>query len=247
MNYRTVVFMMLCIGAVSCTQTDREADYTDDRNESADEITVNEPGDNSVNEADDEPAVNEPADEPVVNEPDDEPAVNEPADETTGYVNTVRKDGISFKLSLLNEDGKPATVFREGENFSFCFEMENLRKNDKREYPAHFMGGLFNSGFCRIYTTDGDSVCAVFQETAACVYMFMSYPFDGDNRLIVSHPLHDDNEEWPHGTCVYRRNPTIDLPKGNYYTGFTYTFRYYILNEWEEVGPVTMRVDFTIK
>jgi hypothetical protein len=116
-------------------------------------------------------------------------------------------------------------------------------------------GGLFNRGFCRIYTTDEDLVYALFQETAACVYVLRTDPFDGDNQLTVTHAIHYNNEEWHHGTCGYRRNPPVDLPKGNYYTGFTYTFSYRIppknvetdFSTWVETGPVTMRIDFTIE
>jgi hypothetical protein len=162
---------------------------------------------------------------------------------------------VDFRLSLLNEEGKTATTFREGENFSFRFEMENLRKNDKRQYKAHLMGGLFNSGFCRIYTTDGDFVYAAFQETAACAFVLRMNPFDGDNQLTVTHAIHYNNEEWHHGMCGYRRNPPVDLPKGDYYTGFTYTFEYSIPPEnvetgsstRVETGPVTMRINFTIE
>ena len=44
---------------------------------------------------------------------------------------------MEFHLSLLNEQGNQAVTFRKGENFSFRFEMENIRKDDKRQYIAH--------------------------------------------------------------------------------------------------------------
>jgi hypothetical protein len=167
----------------------------------------------------------------------------------------VKKDDIAFRLSLLNEQGEPANVFNEGENFIFHFEMENLRKNDKREYAAHHMGKLLYAGFCRIYdAANGDSVYSAFQNTAACAYVYMSYPFDGDSRLNISLPLHYDNEEWRYGACVFRRNPPFFLPKGDYYTGFTCTFLYSIPSGSVEIpssevetGPVTMKVYFTVK
>ncbi|MDR2139753.1 MAG: hypothetical protein LBP50_09425 [Tannerella sp.] len=185
--------------------------------------------------------------------------MDRPAGKKTGYVHTVRKDGVEFKLCLLNEQGEPAAVFREGENFSFRFEMENLREGDGRQYIAHLMGGLFGSGFCNVFTPDRDSVHAVFQRGARCVFVLGTDPFDGENRLSVTIPLHDDEEEWHHGTCDYFRNPPAVLPKGNYSTGFTYTFEYRIpppgntdINStppstWVEVGPVTMKIDFTIE
>jgi hypothetical protein len=182
------------------------------------------------------------------------------ASRKTGFVNIVRKDGIEFRLSLLNEQGNPALVFREGENFSFHFEMENVRKDDRRQYVAHIMGYLFGSGFCDVYTRNGDLSIALFQHQAACGYVMRTLPFDGENRLTVSLPLYDDSEEWRNGTCVYRRNTPSVLPKGSYSTGFTCTFDYCIPPEWDgkdwnsippktwvEVGPITMNIDFTVE
>lgn len=162
---------------------------------------------------------------------------------------------------MLNEQGKPAVVFREGENFSFRFEMENLKKEDKRQYEAHLMGKMFAYGFRRVYTQSGDLSIAVFQNEAACEYVLRTNPFDGENRLGVTLPLYDDNEEWPNGTCVYRRNPSVALPKGSYSTGFDCTFEYRIPPVWNkndpeavippttrvETGPITMKIDFTIE
>ena len=174
--------------------------------------------------------------------------MDEPASEKTGFINTVEKDGVRFRLSLLNEQGNPAVTFREGENFRFRFEMENIRKDDKREYIAHLMGFMFGGGFCDVYTRKGDLLISLFQREAACEYVMRTVPFDGKNRLTASLPLYDDNEEWPNGTCVYRRNPPSVLPKGTYSTGFTCTFEYRISPDtWVETGPVTMNINFTIE
>jgi hypothetical protein len=173
--------------------------------------------------------------------------MDRPASEKTGFVHIVRKDGVEFRLCLLNEQGEPATVFKEGENFSFRFEMENLLNGDGRRYIAHLMGALFGRGFCNVYTQDKDWVYAVFQSQAACTYVLQTDAFYGENRLMVTLPLYDDNEEWPHGTCVYRRNPPLALPKGNYSTGFIYVFEYRIPSAEIEVGPITMNIDFTIE
>ena len=39
-------------------------------------------------------------------------------------------NGIIFKFCLLDEQGKSATVFNEGENFSFYFSVTNSSKKD---------------------------------------------------------------------------------------------------------------------
>ncbi|MDR1456318.1 MAG: hypothetical protein LBJ01_11745 [Tannerella sp.] len=174
----------------------------------------------------------------------------EPATKSSGYVNTVRKDDISFKLSLLNEEGKPATVFREGENFSFRFEMENLRENDKREYPGQLLGNLYVNGFSHVFNQNGDWVGSPFSEGGACTKELSSFPFEGDNRPDVTVPWNGSNEEewWKYRSCDFTWSAPAVLPKGDYYTGFTYTFNYRITpNTWVETGPVTMRIDFTVE
>jgi hypothetical protein len=180
--------------------------------------------------------------------------INMPASRRTGFVNTVKKDGIVFRLCLLNEAGIPATAFREGENFIFHLEMENVRKNDKRQNSILKMSSFFTGNVCCIYTPDEDSV-HVFQPTAACEYSGgLHYPFDGENRFEATVPLRDDYEEWPRGGCVFRCNPPVSLPKGKYHTEFTKTFEYRIPSGNPEIssttvetGPVTMKVDFTIE
>jgi hypothetical protein len=163
----------------------------------------------------------------------------EPATRSSGYVNTVRKDGISFKLSLLNEEGKPATVFREGENISLHFEMENLRKGDSRKTPE-VICTMGTGGFGKVFTPDGTPA---YIRDIMCNMMLRLSPFDGENRYAATVQLYDT------------QHPPVVLPKGDYYTGFTYTFRYvasididrYPIYEWVETGPVTMRIDFTVE
>jgi hypothetical protein len=42
------------------------------------------------------------------------------------YVN----NGIEFNFYLLNEQGKPSTIFNEGEKFSFYFKIKNINNGD---------------------------------------------------------------------------------------------------------------------
>ncbi|MDR0700655.1 MAG: hypothetical protein LBG28_15770, partial [Tannerella sp.] len=166
-----------------------------------------------------------------------------PASENTGFVHIVRKDGVEFRLCLLNEQGEPSIVFKEGENFSFRFEMENLLKGDGRQYEADLIGDMFESSFCNVYTRDKGLVYAVFQRFPTCYTNFRTDLFDGENRLDVTIPLYDDKEGWSDGTCYHRRNSPVALPKGEYSTGFTYTFEYRTSPDiWVEVGPITMNI-----
>ena len=55
-------------------------------------------------------------------------------------------DGITFKFCLLNEQGKPATIFNEGENIIFSFSLKNNLKEDI-SIPTQFI----NDDFYRVY------------------------------------------------------------------------------------------------
>src|SRR5512133_882742 len=44
-------------------------------------------------------------------------------------------DDIEFKFCLLNEEGEAATVFKEGESFSFYFSVTNNRDKKLYFYP----------------------------------------------------------------------------------------------------------------
>jgi len=53
-------------------------------------------------------------------------------------------DGIEFKFCLLNEKGEPATVFNEGENFTFQFSLKN---NTKEAIPFYDYGFYVTNDF----------------------------------------------------------------------------------------------------
>jgi hypothetical protein len=221
MNLIKFAFMVLCLGMISCAQMNEDAGM--------------------VGLADTEM----------------------PAGEETGFVHTVRKDGVEFRLSLLNEQGEPANVFREGENFSLHFEMENLKEGDGRQYFAQLFGDMYvGAGLGEVFSSAGERVANFFTEGEACLKILASYPFDKKNRLAVTFPWKDSqNGEWAmYLLCNFKGNPSYVLPKGAYSTGFTHTFEYRIPPVWDgkdinaippetwvEVGPVTMRIDFTVE
>jgi hypothetical protein len=169
----------------------------------------------------------------------------------TGFVHTVRKDGIEFRFSLLNEQGEPAVTFREGENLALHFEMENLREGDKREYFVQLFGYMHTEGSLgNVYSSNGELVASFFSDGGGCDKVLASYPFDKNNLLAVTFPWKDNQrDEWTrYLSCYFKGNPSYILPKGAYSTGFTYTFEYRISPKtWVEVGPVTMKIDFTIE
>ncbi|MDR1330618.1 MAG: hypothetical protein LBK07_00765 [Tannerella sp.] len=143
-----------------------------------------------------------------------------PAGKKTGFVNTVRKEGVEFRFSMLNERGEPANVFREGENFSFYFEMENLRKGDEREYYMGLYCTLSDmAGLGKIYTPDNELVCSI-RSRIMCAAALISYPFYGEEKFTMRVSLQDAFDMKTYLPL------NITLPKGSYSAGFTHIFDY---------------------
>ena len=60
--------------------------------------------------------------------------VTELAIDSEQKVIAVEKNGIGIEFCLLNEEGEPATVFNEGENFKFHLAIENNVESDTAMY-----------------------------------------------------------------------------------------------------------------
>jgi hypothetical protein len=157
-------------------------------------------------------------------------------------------DGIRFKFCLLNEQGQPANTFKEGENFSFHFEMENLRKTNGLEFFGQLVAHMRNNGFCEVISQTPGTTGFPFGE-GGCLKVLQTYPFHGkDNQLELTVPWSDDREEWDSRLCEFKSLHQPHLPKGAYYTEFTHTFEYRITpNTKVEVGPVTFKINFKVE
>ena len=131
-------------------------------------------------------------------------------------------EGIVFKFCLLNEQDKPATIFKEGENFSFNFSVTNQSKKDLY-YDAYLLS--YNKQFLRIYNSSnfdfGKSYEPILHEDIGIV----AYPFnDGDVKIIKVPWLHEKQlvlrvEDFRYESIVQK-----PLAKGFYYTNFKYSF-----------------------
>jgi hypothetical protein len=158
------------------------------------------------------------------------------------YVN----NGIEFNFCLLNEEGKPSTIFNEGENFSFYFKCTNHNANKELEYDGGFLSDLLLDGFCRVISQQNDTIgypCT----SGNCLMMFQTYPLYGENNNYeISIPWSDSREGWSDLLCYHESFHRESLSVGKYYTGFTHKFRFYTKENWIDV-PVSFKINFEIK
>ena len=60
-----------------------------------------------------------------------------------------KRNGIVFKFCLLNKQGKPDTLFKEGDNFTFYFSLKNITQND-----IFVSADFINNDFYRVYQSN---------------------------------------------------------------------------------------------
>jgi len=174
-------------------------------------------------------------------------------DGTSTVINN-RVDGIDFEFCLLNEEGLPATRFREGENFSFYLAMTNHR-NDKLEITG-FVGQVIHEGegFGRVISREQDTIGYPYINRGLCALTIDLHPFYGENsKYEMILPWTDPREDWFDFLCVFKGSNQPALPKGKYYTEFSHEFMFYIgpkifpESSFFWVGPITFKINFQIE
>ena len=147
-------------------------------------------------------------------------------------------DGVEFKFCLLNENGEPATVFREGENFTFQFSITNntgvLLYNDSRFLDKN----IFN-----VYDIKNIDYGKPYELT------FIMKIGQGANPLAVGSPYtlivpwKDNRESWNSLYYSFKGLSKDLLPKGKYFTQFSHQFSLGSI----KTDELTFKINFEIK
>jgi len=137
-------------------------------------------------------------------------------------------DGIAFKFCLLNEQGNPATVFKEGENFSFYFSVTN-KTNEKLYFlPMFAYTDTQDNGFCEVFTSDNQRIGKPFIFLGYAKIGIGAYPFDPETNCVFEQQWIDKRDStwrWKYGD--YESNHQTPLPVGDYFTGIKSRFQFY--------------------
>jgi hypothetical protein len=132
-------------------------------------------------------------------------------------------NGIEFKFYLMNEKGEPATVFNQGENFSFYFSVTNKTKDN-----LYFDTNFISPTFFRVFSSDKQDFGSSFQMLTALDIGVAAFPFDVNQTYSFQESWIDTRTTswgWLQGS--YKSVLKDPLPKGNYYTEFKHLFSFY--------------------
>ncbi len=150
-------------------------------------------------------------------------------------------NGIVFKFCLLNEQGKPATVFKEGENFSFYFLLNNITQDD-----ISVSTDFINSDFYRVYrpnNTDMD------RPWTGIWCEFSRKPTEMNIDPLTTRKLscpwkltNDTRPNYPF--CMSESKET--LPKGDYYTIIHTQFKY-MIHKKQFTEDIHFKINFKIQ
>ena len=181
---------------------------------------------------------------------------------------TVEKNGVGIEFCLLNEQGQPATVFNEGEDFKFHLAIINNVEPDTAMYiVSHF---LSNSGLFRVYSRNGhtigqpaewhgmDKISDGINQIKQGKEWVMEFPWHETRGTEVPYNADNDIRVLQHYFMGLNRQP---LSNGKYYTKFTQQFclaRYYNYldtppgemdppTEYFCTDTLTLRINFEIK
>ena len=142
---------------------------------------------------------------------------------TTSMIET-SIDGIGFKFCLLNEQGEPSTIFKEGENFSFYFSVKNNRNERLIFFPEYTF--VDRNDFCRVYSDKNEDLGKPFHGLPH-IDLGGLYPFESGESCVFEQAWLDNREmvNWWKG-CCYHVDQKEPLEKGSYYTSFNSRFQF---------------------
>ncbi len=147
-------------------------------------------------------------------------------------------NGIEFKFCLLNEQGQPATVFNEGENFSFRFSIKNkteesLNYNDR--------GFVFLKEFFEV-NSKNKSYGKPYEIISRGQTKEMKYIHPGSKRSIQL-PW-SASKEFPIAGYSARGLNKNPLKPNNYYTEFSHKF---VFGSNIKLEKLTFKINFKIQ
>jgi hypothetical protein len=149
-------------------------------------------------------------------------------------------NGVEFKFCLLNEQGEPATVFNEGENFTFLFSSRNKRKD-----TLYFDRGIIGlPDFCEVKNHTGEQIGSPFMKPVLQELIGRgAYPFQPQREYVFEVLWSDGRQEWKKWHGIFNGTNQIALPKGKYYTQFAYQFNFGSL----KTDLLSFKINFEIK
>jgi len=172
---------------------------------------------------------------------------------------TVEKNGVGIEFCLLNENGEPATVFNEGENFKFHLAIINNVEPDTAMYIVSDF--LRNPDLFIIFSSNGDTIGKPVDFLAADLISLEANKIKQGEKWDMEIPWHEiRGTEVPfdeHNLIWFLHHyfmglNQLPLAKGTYYTEFTQQFclgKYlpHPQNQFVCTDTLTLKINFEIK
>lgn len=152
--------------------------------------------------------------------------------------------GVEFSFCLLNENGRPATIFKEGEDFWFRFQIKN---NTAEALPFNDYGFYNTYDFFTVHDASA---------SLGKPMIFLKHDTSAEAREIApgatetfALPWHAEKEEFQLMYGYFEGIHQPDLQKGKYYTKFTYNFKFGYPGKTPqmETGKMTFFISFEVK
>lgn len=156
-------------------------------------------------------------------------------------------NGIAFKFCLLNEQGEPATVFKDGENFTFYFQIKN---ETGKNFYYNAYECCWHNDFFTVMNSSGEEVGKSYEALNQSDIGIVAYPFSNNDSYTFKVPwIHPDESIVMGGNFGYRSIIREPLKSGNYYTEFVNNFKMFDLpgNEDIETGELHFKINFNVQ
>lgn len=148
-------------------------------------------------------------------------------------------DGIEFKFCLLNEAGEPATIFNEGENFTFQLSIKN-----NTDTTLYYDNSVLNvDGFCEV-KDDSRSFGSPYKKPVAIELIGKAaFGIPIGHSAEKSIKWIPNNDIWTIGYVSFMKDNDSSLSKGTYYTEFTHKFDFDTI----QTDKLSFKINFEIK
>ena len=148
-------------------------------------------------------------------------------------------DGIEFKFCLLNEAGEPATIFNEGENFTFQFSIKN-----NLDTTLYYDNSLFNEeSFCEV--KDCNRSFGIPYKKPVVIELIGKVTFGIPTGYTTERNIKwiPDDDIWTIGFISFKKDNDSFLSKGTYYTEFSHVFDF----DTVRTDKLTFKINFEIR
>ena len=152
----------------------------------------------------------------------DNPIVELPIDGDTKTI-SVERNGIGIEFCLLNEQGEPATVFKEGENFRFRLSLQNNTSYDAIYMTLGLGYGYIPDEFY-VFDSFGDTIGRPFYFQGADYVLEKCPVIKKGKSFVLDIPWIENRDEWHICTLYAHGLKNKPLPKGVYYTILSHKF-----------------------